>query len=86
MPPILLVAEVLNIHALVAFIVIVTLAFDFINGFHDAANSIATVVSTRVLSAVRWGVASRIVWAWVLTIPAAFTIAALCFYLTKLFR
>src|SRR5262245_42726096 len=34
------------------------LAFDFINGFHDAANSIATVVSTRVLSP-RWAV----VWA-----------------------
>src|SRR5262245_18185010 len=32
------------------------LAFDFINGFHDAANSIATVVSTRVLSP-RWAVA-----------------------------
>jgi inorganic phosphate transporter, PiT family len=31
-------------------IVIVALVFDFINGFHDAANSIATVVSTRVLS------------------------------------
>src|SRR4051812_37806653 len=31
-------------------IVVVALAFDFINGFHDAANSIATVVSTRVLS------------------------------------
>ena len=29
---------------------VVALAFDFINGFHDAANSIATVVSTRVLS------------------------------------
>src|SRR5437762_5241009 len=35
----------------------VALSFDFINGFHDAANSIATVVSTRVLSpgqAVLW--------------------------------
>jgi PiT family inorganic phosphate transporter len=31
-------------------IIVVALAFDFINGFHDAANSIATVVSTRVLS------------------------------------
>ena len=31
-------------------IVLVALIFDFINGFHDAANSIATVVSTRVLS------------------------------------
>ena len=38
-------------------VVIVALAFDFTNGFHDAANSIATVVSTRVLSpryAVAW--------------------------------
>jgi PiT family inorganic phosphate transporter len=33
----------------VVFLIVVALAFDFINGFHDAANSIATVVSTRVL-------------------------------------
>lgn len=33
-----------------AAVVILTLAFDFINGFHDAANAIATVVSTRALS------------------------------------
>jgi PiT family inorganic phosphate transporter len=33
-----------------AVIILVALAFDFVNGFHDAANSIATVVSTRVLS------------------------------------
>src|SRR4030095_10209752 len=33
----------------VVALVIVALAFDFMNGFHDAANSIATVVSTRVL-------------------------------------
>ncbi len=41
----------------VVFIVLVALLFDFINGFHDAANSIATVVSTRVLTplqAVAW--------------------------------
>ena len=31
-------------------IIVLALAFDFSNGFHDAANSIATVVSTRVLS------------------------------------
>ncbi len=45
--------------ALVAMIAL-ALAFDFINGFHDAANSIATVVSTRVLSpraAVAWAAA-----------------------------
>src|ERR671937_2532982 len=43
--------------AIVAALILVALLFDFINGFHDAANSIATVVSTRVLSpgkAVLW--------------------------------
>jgi PiT family inorganic phosphate transporter len=42
---------------IVVLLILVALAFDFINGFHDAANSIATVVSTRVLSplvAVAW--------------------------------
>ena len=34
----------------VIFIVVVALVFDYINGFHDTANAIATVVSTRVLS------------------------------------
>ncbi|HEX7166138.1 MAG TPA: inorganic phosphate transporter, partial [Acidimicrobiales bacterium] len=41
----------------VLFVIGVALAFDYSNGFHDAANSIATVVSTRVLSprfAVAW--------------------------------
>ena len=33
----------------IAFLVILALAFDFMNGFHDAANAIATVVSTRVM-------------------------------------
>jgi PiT family inorganic phosphate transporter len=33
-----------------AIVILAALAFDFVNGFHDAANSIATVVSTRVLS------------------------------------
>src|SRR5437588_10914795 len=36
--------------AIALLIVLVALVFDFTNGFHDAANSIATVVSTRVLS------------------------------------
>jgi Phosphate transporter family len=42
---------------LVSAVVLVAFGFDFINGFHDAANSIATVVSTRVLTpfqAVLW--------------------------------
>src|SRR3954447_19809925 len=45
-----------SIHVVIAIIAI-ALAFDFINGFHDSANSIATVVSTRVLTprlAVAW--------------------------------
>ncbi len=36
--------------AFVVFVIVVALIFDYVNGFHDAANSIATVVSTRVLS------------------------------------
>src|SRR3954447_2994408 len=42
---------------MIVFLVVLALAFDFMNGFHDAANSIATVVSTRVLRphlAVAW--------------------------------
>src|SRR3954470_7835085 len=45
-----------SIH-LVIGIIAIALIFDFINGFHDSANSIATIVSTRVLSprlAVLW--------------------------------
>src|SRR3989344_6890530 len=34
---------------LLIFVIILAIAFDFINGFHDTANAIATVVSTRVL-------------------------------------
>ena len=43
--------------ALILFIIFLALVFDFLNGFHDAANSIATIVSTRVLTptmAVAW--------------------------------
>jgi len=36
--------------SLVILIIVIALAFDYVNGFHDAANSIATVVATRVLS------------------------------------
>ncbi|MBI4412109.1 MAG: inorganic phosphate transporter [Deltaproteobacteria bacterium] len=46
-----------NSLIIISLVVIVALSFDFINGFHDAANSVATVVSTRVLSpriAVAW--------------------------------
>ncbi|MEW6736561.1 MAG: inorganic phosphate transporter [Acidobacteriota bacterium] len=49
---------------------------------HTITGAIVGVGSLRRLSAVRWGVAGRIVWAWLLTIPAAFSVAALCYYLT----
>jgi inorganic phosphate transporter, PiT family len=52
---------------LVVVTILIALAFDFINGFHDAANSIATVVSTRVLSP-RWAV----IWAAAFNFLAAF--------------
>ena len=49
---------------------------------HTITGAIIGVGATKRLSAVRWGVAGRIVWAWVLTIPAAATVAAICFMLT----
>jgi PiT family inorganic phosphate transporter len=56
-------------HLLVAVGLIITaLCFDFINGFHDAANSIATVVSTRVLSPLQ-----AVIWAAFFNFVAAFT-------------
>src|ERR687889_1143049 len=56
-----------NLLAVVALI-FVALAFDYINGFHDAANSIATVVSTRVLSP-----GKAVIWAAFFNFVAAFT-------------
>jgi PiT family inorganic phosphate transporter len=53
--------------SIVVFIVLVALIFDFINGFHDAANSIATVVSTRVLTPLQ-----AVVWAAFFNFVAAF--------------
>ena len=48
---------------------------------HTITGAIIGVGSTRRLSAVRWGIAGQIVWAWILTIPAAALIAAVTFYL-----
>jgi PiT family inorganic phosphate transporter len=52
---------------------------------HVITGAISGVGSVHRLSAVRWGVTLRIVWAWILTIPAAATIAALTFLVLKLF-
>jgi PiT family inorganic phosphate transporter len=56
-----------NLLAVVALI-LVALVFDYINGFHDAANSIATVVSTRVLTP-----GKAVIWAAFFNFVAAFT-------------
>jgi PiT family inorganic phosphate transporter len=56
-----------NLLAVVALI-LVALIFDYINGFHDAANSIATVVSTRVLTP-----GKAVIWAAFFNFVAAFT-------------
>jgi PiT family inorganic phosphate transporter len=53
--------------ALVVIVVLAALVFDYINGFHDAANSIATVVSTRVLSP-----GQAVIWAAFFNFAAAF--------------
>jgi inorganic phosphate transporter, PiT family len=49
---------------------------------HTITGAIVGVGSTRRLSAVRWGVAGRIVWAWILTIPAAAVMAAVTYAIT----
>ncbi|HEY4670771.1 MAG TPA: inorganic phosphate transporter, partial [Gemmatimonadaceae bacterium] len=52
----------------VAAIVVIAFIFDFINGFHDSANSIATIVGTRVLSPF-----AAVIWAGFFNFTAAFT-------------
>ena len=51
---------------------------------HTITGAIVGVGSTRRASAVRWGVAGNIVWAWVLTIPAAAAVAALAYWVSLL--
>jgi inorganic phosphate transporter, PiT family len=46
---------------------------------HTITGGIAGVGTTQRLSAVRWGVAGQVVWAWVLTIPGAFIVAWICY-------
>jgi PiT family inorganic phosphate transporter len=47
---------------------------------HAITGAIVGVGATRRLSAVRWGIAGQIVWAWLLTIPAAAFVAAVSYY------
>ncbi|MFM8532352.1 MAG: anion permease [Acidimicrobiia bacterium] len=66
-------------YSLVVVVIVVALIFDYINGFHDAANSIATVVSTRVLSpgqAVLWAAFFNFVAAFVFGTAVAKTVGS----------
>ncbi|MFN2515052.1 MAG: anion permease [Pyrinomonadaceae bacterium] len=60
-----------------------TLAGIPVSTTHTITGAIVGVGSTRRLSAVKWGVARRIVWAWVLTIPMAALIAAISFFIIQ---
>ena len=53
---------------------------------HTITGAIVGVGTTHRLSAVRWGIAARIVWAWILTIPASAAVAMLAFWLIRLFH
>jgi PiT family inorganic phosphate transporter len=50
---------------------------------HTITGAIIGVGSIKRLSAVRWGVAGRIVWAWILTIPASAAISAVTYWLVS---
>jgi PiT family inorganic phosphate transporter len=52
---------------------------------HTITGAIVGVGASRRLSAVRWGIAGRVVWAWVLTIPGAFVIAAITSLIVRAF-
>ncbi len=59
-------------------VIVLALLFDFINGFHDAANSIATIVSTRVLSpfvAVLWAAGFNFLAYWIFELHVADTVS-----------
>ncbi len=63
---------------LIIVVIILALIFDFINGFHDAANSIATIVSTQVLSplsAVIWAAMFNFLAYWIFELKVADTVA-----------
>ena len=70
----------MDIPILAVVTIAVALVFDVINGFHDAANSIATIVSTRVLSprkAVLWAAAANFIALFIFHVGVAKTIASI---------
>jgi PiT family inorganic phosphate transporter len=72
----------MDVGTIVFVTIAVALVFDIINGFHDAANSIATIVSTRVLSpkyAVLWAATFNFVALWIFKLSVAKTIAKIIY-------
>jgi inorganic phosphate transporter, PiT family len=67
-----------------AFAILLATTFGIpVSTTHTITGAIVGVGATSRLSAVRWGVAGRIVWAWIMTIPAAAAISALCLWLLE---
>jgi PiT family inorganic phosphate transporter len=65
---------------------VILFAADFgipVSTTHTITGSIVGVGATNRVSAVRWGLAGRIVWAWVLTIPAAAIMAAAAYWILR---
>ena len=52
---------------------------------HTITGAIVGIGSLRRMSAVRWGVAGRIVWAWIITIPCAGVISAVAYSIGRIF-
>lgn len=68
----------MSLFALLITVLVLAFVFDFINGFHDSANSIATIVSTRVLSpfqAVLWAASFNFVAFWISDLKVADTVS-----------
>jgi PiT family inorganic phosphate transporter len=68
--------------------VLYTTAYVFeapISTTHTITSAVMGVGATKRLSAVRWGVARSILIAWVLTFPAAASVAAICYWVAHLF-
>jgi PiT family inorganic phosphate transporter len=52
---------------------------------HTITGAIIGVGATKRLSAVRWGVTINLLWAWILTIPVSAILAAIVYFIIKLF-
>jgi PiT family inorganic phosphate transporter len=64
-----------------AFTLVLTIIFGIpVSTTHTITGAIVGVGSVQRWSAVRWGVAGRVVWAWIFTIPGSATVSAACVY------